>query len=302
MEPLAIGMASTSANQLPTWIALDQGLFAKNGLKVSTITIAGGNSPTAALISGQIQVLRIATEAISADLNGANLVYVAAPSSSVSFWLFTNPKITTPEQLKGKKVAVTGIGTATYTAARMALQSMHLDPAKDVTIISAKSVPAIFAAIQSGGVDAGVLSMPVAEAARKAGLHEMVDVAKLGIPFPSSWDAFQRSYVQQHPDVVTKYIRTIAEAMSYERTHPQEAQAILGKYTKTTDPTVLKASYDAVAPYLLKVPAPNTAAVKNALKEIAATNPKAATADPASFIDPSFVNQLQTSGFFSSLP
>jgi ABC-type nitrate/sulfonate/bicarbonate transport system substrate-binding protein len=297
-EHIAVAYSAISAAHLPMWVAQEQGFFDQNGLSVEIISIAGGSSPTAALLSGQIQFLQISVEAMQATLNGADLVYIAAPSEVASFSLFAVPAIRSGAELKGKRIGVTGVGTATYTAARLALKSFGLT-LDDVQITSVNSVPAILAAMLSGAVDAGAISVPTTLLARKAGLTELVNVAELHIPFPNAWQTASRAYLQSHPDVARRFTRSIVQAIGFMKKDPAGTQHVLGKYANITDPAVLDESYQSIAKYLLADPTPSTAAVKNALEELSATLPQAASADPNQFVDLTYINELKQSGFVS---
>ncbi len=298
---IQVGYASVSATQAGAWIAKDQGIFTKYGLDVTLQSIAGGSNPTAALISGQIQALQISVEAISASLEGADLVYVAAPVSSPLFWFMSQPSITDPSQLKGKKIAATGVGTASYFADVVALRSLGLDPAKDVSIISVNNVPAILAVIQSGQVAAGALSMPTFALGERAGLKLMVDVAKLGVRYPSSWLAVRKSYIKDHRDQVMALVKSITEAISFELLRPAETMRVIGKYAQISDQAILTETYQTLSPYLNRVPAPKAGEADEALKLLTLNTSKAASARGKDFVDTSFVDQLQKQGFIDKL-
>jgi NitT/TauT family transport system substrate-binding protein len=298
---LSVGYASVSGTQAAAWVAKERGIFAKNGLDVTLESIAGGSSPTAALLADQIQALQISVEAVSATLEGADIVYVAGPVSSPLFWFIAGPQVKTPADLKGKTIAATGIGTATYFADILALRSFGLDPAKDVQLISVNNVPAILAAVQSGQVAGGAVSMPTYAEAKKQGLRTLVNVADLGNKYPSSWLAVRRKTIDTRREDVTALVRSITEAIAYEIQHPAETQEIIGKYTKTTDAALLKETYDTLVPYLNRVPTPRSEQVATALELISLNDPKAKSADPAKFVDASFVQALEKAGFIDSL-
>jgi NitT/TauT family transport system substrate-binding protein len=297
---ISIGYASVSGTQAAAWVAKDKGIFAKNGLDVTLESIAGGSSPTAALLADKIIALQISVEAVSATLEGADIVYVAAPVSSPLFWFISGPNVKTAADLRGQKIAATGVGTATYFADVLALRHFGLE-LKDVTLITSNSVPGILAAVQSGQVAAGAVSMPTYSAAKKAGLTTLVNVADLGFQYPSSWLAVRRTTIASRKDVVAAVVRSIAEAISLEIRQPGDTQAIIGKYTKTTDPALLKETYDTLVPYLNKTPTPKADQVKAALDLIALNNSKAAGADPTKFVDTSFVDELERNGFITGL-
>ncbi len=300
LTKVEIGYAAISATQAGAWVAKDKGIFQKNGLDATLESIGGGSSPTAALLADKITALQISVEAMSATLEGGDIVYVAAPISEPLFWFISAPNVKTAADLKGKKVAATGIGTATYYAAVLGLRQMGLTPA-DVQMITTNNVPAILAAIESGQVAAGAVSMPTYSKAKQAGMNTLVNVADIGFRYPSSWVAVRRKTIETKRDVVAAIVRSLTEAISVEIKDPAGTQAIIGKYTKTTDPSLLKETYDSLAPHLNKVPTPKADQVQAALELIAANDPKAKGADPATFVDTSFVDALQKSGFIDGL-
>lgn len=297
---MSVGYASVSGTQAAAWVAKEKGIFLRNGLDVTLQSIAGGSSPTAALIADKIQALQISVEAVSATLEGADIVYVAGPVSSPLFWFIAGPNVKTPADLKGQKIAATGIGTATYFADVLALRSFGLD-IKDVQIVQVNNVPAILAAIQSGQVAGGAVSMPTYSEAKKAGFKTLVNVADLGQKYPSSWLAVRKKTIETRRADVEALVRSITEAIAFEINNPAETQAVIGTYTKTTDPALLKETYDTLVPYLNRVPTPKAEQVAAALELIALNDPKAKGADPSKFVDPSFVQDIEKKGFIDSL-
>jgi ABC-type nitrate/sulfonate/bicarbonate transport system substrate-binding protein len=300
-EKLVVGYVALNATQLPSWVAKDRGIFDKNGLDVELQYVQSGSSPVAALLAGQLHVLVAGEQALQATLQGGDLLYIAAPTSTIFFALYTTPDITDAASLKGKRIGITQIGSATHTAAKMALRSLGLAADKDVTLLNIGSAPNILAALQNGAIDGGMLSSPTSIQARNLGLRELVNVAKLDDPFPSGWAAASRSYLANHRDAIRRYVQSIAEAVAFEIRNPEETQSILAKYVSIENPAVAKEAYDEVVPYLKKNPIPETKAIKGALDELSGANPNATTADPATFVDQSFAQELQASGFIDGL-
>lgn len=297
---MTVAYVALNQTQLPSWVAEEEGYFDQNGLNVTLQYIPSGSSPTAGILSGQIQVVVLSEQAIQADLSGADLVYVAAPTSAIFFSLYSTPSITQGQQLKGTKLGVTAVGSATYAAAGVALQSFGLTT-NDVTFISISSAPNILAGLESGAVDAGMLSSPTDQQAQQAGMHLLADVSKMNATFPSGWPVVSKAYVTSHKDVVQRYVQSLVQAIAFEMQNPQQTEAILGKYTNITDPSILDASYQQIAPHLNKTPDPDPQAVQSALQALSVTLPAAASADPQTFIDDEFVQTLKSNGFIDSL-
>jgi ABC-type nitrate/sulfonate/bicarbonate transport system substrate-binding protein len=111
----------------------------------------------------------------------------------------------------------------------------------------------------------------------------------------------RRSYINAHRGEVTALVKSITEAIAFELQHPDETKQIVGRYSQITDPQQLSDTYQAVVPYLNRVPRPEAGQVSEALKLLALNSPKAATADPGRFVDPSFVDKLKKDGFIDRL-
>jgi NitT/TauT family transport system substrate-binding protein len=300
-QKLVVGYVALNATQLPSWVAKEEGIFDKNGLDVDLQYLPTSTSPTAAILAGEINVAIIAEQAIQASLNGADLVYVAAPTSNVFFTLYARPEISDAASLKGRKVGITGAGAATETAAKMALRSLQLDPSADVTLTNLGTAQNILAALQAGAVDAGVLSAPTNLQAKALGMRELVNVARLNDPFPSAWAAASRKYIADHSDAMRRFVKSIVEAIAFEISNSEPTQQVLAKYVKIDDPAIARAAYEEVVPYLNKNPSPDLEAVRSALREQSGAMPQAVSADAATFVDARFTDELEASGFIKSL-
>src|SRR6266540_3525200 len=80
--------------------------------------------------------------------------------------------------LKGKRVGVSGIGSGPDSLLREILRQNGLDANRDVTVLSLGVMPMIFSGLQSGIVDAAMLSPPVTFKAEEAGFRELVSFPK----------------------------------------------------------------------------------------------------------------------------
>lgn len=298
-----LAYSAIAAPQLPLWVAYEEGLFKQNGLDVPSLQYVSSNpSLTAALLSGQLQMAQLAEDGvISSGLQGGDLVILAPSADHLLFSLYTKPDISQVQDLKGKKVGVTARGSATDFAARWLLTQHNLKPEQDVTIINTGGVPDILTALESGAVDAGVLSPPTTFKAQQAGLKELVDFSTLNLPFYQSAVVARKSWIKDNPDTVRKFVKAYVEAIALIKKNKATAEKVLSKYSKTTDQTVLDGTYNAFVKVLPQAPIPSLDAIQTGLDEAALTNPKAKTADPNQFFDASWVEELNKSGFISSL-
>jgi hypothetical protein len=101
--------------------------------------------------------------------------------------------------------------------------------------------------------------------------------------------------------VVAKFARAVTEAIHYIKSDKEGTKAIIGKYTRFTDPEGLERTYKNYTAVLLDVPYADPAGIKTLLDDMAPKNAKAAAADPKSFVDSSFVQEMEASGFIKQL-
>jgi len=224
---------------------------------------------------------------------------IATGVEKVIFSIYGSSKLSKIEDLKGKKLGVTQLGASTDFVGRYVLRQAKLEPEKDVAILQMGGQPEIIAGLQGGSIDAGVLAPPITTQARKAGFKQLADLADYDLVFYQGPLDAKKSWLKEHPAEALNVVRGYLDGIATVNKDKQTAIQAISKYTKLTDAEALEEGYQAVVKSLPKVPLPKVDAIKTGLAEN--KSPAAKTADPASFIEPSLVDQLQKSGFIDSL-
>ena len=98
-----------------------------------------------------------------------------------------------------------------------------------------------------------------------------------------------------------KLARAMVEAIHIIKTDKEYAKALFKKNLGVTDPEGLERAYKDYSNVFPEVPYPTPDGVKTMLDDLARTNPKAAAADPKTFVDPSLIKELDSSGFIKQL-
>jgi NitT/TauT family transport system substrate-binding protein len=218
------------------------------------------------------------------------------------FSIYARPEIKNVEGLKGKKIGVTRFGSSTDISARFALRKHHLDPQKDVTIIQMGAMSSIAGALQSGAIDAGLVSPPTLFAMDKLGFKEMVNITDMDLPFPNPSLVVQGGILRNKPEVIDRFMRAYARGIHRARTDKELTLKSLAKYTKVEDATVLQQAYDLyVGKVLEKAPYINMAGMRNALDDLAKTVPAAKNVKPEQFIEQRFLDNLEKGGLLKEL-
>ncbi|HEY7164135.1 MAG TPA: ABC transporter substrate-binding protein [Candidatus Binatia bacterium] len=302
---LTISYPSISGAQAVLWVAKETGIFRDNGLDADLVYIGGGPRSMAALLSGQLQVIGTGGNAlVAANLNGAkDTVLIATTYNTLVFSLMTRANVKEPRDLKGKTFGVTGIGSLSDFTLRTVLKKFAVDPNKEVVVRGMGGYPEILSGMQSGMLDGGVFSPPGNLNALALGYREFIDAGSTGIEYASTCYGTTRRFIREHRDVVGQFMKSLAAAIHRFKTDKATSLKIMQQYIKTKDPKVLEETYRVYAiQYLPKAPYPTRNGVKTILDSFAeGTLPDAKKADPDNFIDVSFVQELDKSGWIERL-
>ena len=293
---MSVAYSSVSGDKLAIFEAYEAGIFKANNLDVDPANVNGSQEAIATVLSGQATVGQFAAaDALSAVAGGADLVIVGIMTPVYPYRLFVRKGITTINDLKGKKIAVTDAGGATDIATRATLRRNGIDPDKDVDILSVGSHANRTAALLSGQVDAGVDDVPSDKALLAAGLTPLIDLAAAKVPAADSALVFQRSYVNAHRDVVQAYVDSMVQALAYARKNKDFSVGVLGKYFKSTDTPLMERTYTFFLDEVLPIyPFPTQSLLGDAISVLGAKNPNIKTVDLTKLLDPSFVTSAQT--------
>ena len=158
-QPIRVSYVGTTGTNVPLWVMQEAGLLKKHGLATDLILISGGSTIIQALLAQEIAFATISGPAvIQARLQGADVVIIGSPYNLMPYSLVVHASIRSPNDLKGKRVAIARFGGITEVAARLAFDKLGLSP-KEVTMTQTGPDGQRLAAVQSGAV-AGTLVGP----------------------------------------------------------------------------------------------------------------------------------------------
>jgi NitT/TauT family transport system substrate-binding protein len=301
-EEIAIGYAAPSGVFAPLFVAQEQGLFKKYGLEVKELLLLRGTGPAAAqmLVAGNAPIAAAGGALVEAALRGGGLAYVASVSNHLIFSLYVRPEIRRPEELKGKTVAVDAKGGSIELATILTLKQFGLTLGKDVGAVYLGGPVAQLGALEKSIVAAATLSAPTTMRAKGMGLKELVDIGALKLNYIHAGIGVNRAFAKNHPEMVEAFLKAYVEAIKITREEPDTTQRAIAKFTGIKDAEALKATYETFlpafqqrAPYVLRE---SVAGVLNA-----STSPEAKSRRAEEFIDHSFLEKIDASGFIKKL-
>lgn len=299
LKKIKIGYPSLSFRQSNVWVAREMGLFNKYGLEVEPILFRGGQVATQALVSGDPPIVNIGT-VVQATIQGHNLVLVAAVETKYDLIIFTRAGITQMEQLRGKRLGITGFNSATHYASIILARHLNAD-LKEFTLIPAGLDTERIAAVNSGVLDATYVATSAAPLARKAGLHELVQIGDLGVEVQGNGFATSRAYIASNRHTVKNALKGFVEAIYFIYANKKDAQRVFAKYMRTNNPDVLEDSYNGYVKSIPKKPYPTLKGIQFMLDVLAPALSQAKNFKPEQFVDLSFLQELEKEGFFNEM-
>jgi ABC-type nitrate/sulfonate/bicarbonate transport system substrate-binding protein len=224
--------------------ARDRGYYSAEGLEVELILMS---APIAsrALLSGDVDVATVGGAGLPPVLRGSPLKFLFTTYNRAMFWLYAKPEIRDVKGLKGKRVGVSGIGSGPDSLLREVLRQNGLDPARDITILSLGVMPTIFSGLQSGTVDAAMLSPPVTFKAEEAGFRELVAFPKEDLVELQGSVLVRDVLLQSEPSQVERFLRGTYKGFRYIRENRAGTLPLVARYLQVSDGLAAKA-YDQV--------------------------------------------------------
>ena len=302
-EKIIFGWSAVSGAQAVPWITKDAGLFEKHGLDTTLLFLDGGSKAIQTLLSGEIPVvLGAGNSAVAARVRGGDVVLIAGIVNSLAYSLIVNPDIKKPEDLRGKKLAVSRYGANSDYATRKILAKWGLRPDKDVAIIQIPGgQPTRLATVQSGQVAGLVAQPPVTNLARKLRLNIIAEPEDFGGEYTNTPVASTRAVIRERKEMLRKFMRALVEGISVYKTQRDFSKRVIAKYMRINDADAIDESYQFFSRLVPAKPYVPINAIKEVLLELGEKDPKVASLKPEDFADMSFVKELDESGFIDGL-
>ena len=302
LQKLRVAYAAVTAAFSIPWIAKEAGIFQRHGLDVELVYIASGSRAVQTLVGGSIDVAAIGGPAgVDAKLAGADTVYVAIPVNRVIVFTVAAPQIQRVEELRGKSIGVTRVGTVTDFFTRIFLRQNGLVPDRDVMIRQMGGLPEIVAGLKAGQIQSGTFGFPAVLHARAAGFRVLVDYSAQGFRYPLSSVIVTEKLLRMRESAVRGFLEAHIEAVHRFKTDPSFAMSVIGKYTNTSDRSMLEETQRVYASAFERIPYPNVDDMKLGITQVAETNPRAKGADPKEFVDGRLLREIEASGFVKRL-
>jgi ABC-type nitrate/sulfonate/bicarbonate transport system substrate-binding protein len=218
--------------------------------------------------------------------------------------VMVRPEIKKPEDMAGKKIGVSRLGTVTHFALQTAIDGYGV---KGVTILQMGGQPEALAGLVRGSVDGAVFSPPYNFQLKKQGYNELVspnDLQKL-TEFITNGIVARRSVAEKDKDTVMRVIKLTAESIKLVQTDREFTKKVIMKWMPMKDPEMLEQVYRFATENYSKEGFVPEGALRSMTKQMVQSNlvdAKAAAATPVTaYFDNRYVEEVKRSGFFDQL-
>jgi ABC-type nitrate/sulfonate/bicarbonate transport system substrate-binding protein len=215
--------------------------------------------------------------------------------------LVAGGNIKKPQDVKGKKIGVSRIGSNTHYFSIQAMRRFNMEPGRDFSFVQTGGDPETFAALVGGGIEVACLTPPTDALALAQGYHYVVYGPDLKIPYAATAFVTKRSVMAKRNQAISQFMRAMAETSKLAHTDREFVYKVLGKYLRVTDRKVLDSAYNAEIKVLEPRLVIKPEALEAILEEVTQVDPRAKKVKPQELIDNRYLDEMEKSGFFDQL-
>jgi NitT/TauT family transport system substrate-binding protein len=296
----------TSESMTALWVARDRGLFKKHGLDMQFILMPRNPLAIAALLAGEIDAAIVGPgHAINAAGSGADVIGVANFAQKLDYRLNARPEIKSKEDLRGKRIAISGPSSTSHLVTLLALQGLNVDIAQaKITLLTVPGTEMNRRlAMETNAVDATALRGAIGDLYGNKGYPVLYNFKNTGVTLPQTMLVTTRRLAASKPQVVEAYLKTMVEAIAFtfNPANKDVVVRLLASNLHLSNPADAAESYEAVINSYERAPHTNLEGMKRLHKLLMQINPKIADVRVETVIDNSFMDKLESSGFIQSV-
>ena len=231
LQKIRVGLPSLALTYMPFYMAQEKGLLKKNGIEAEYIQMNTGIQPQA-IMGGNIDFFPSLSTGISAAVAGLPLVVVLNFYNITPWMLVTSKDINKPQDLIGKKVAISGIRTTGHYLMMAWFKKVEISD-KDVGFIMTGGTASSFASLASGQVAGAVLTPPFDDKAVSKGFKKFMLIGDL-LDIPTSGLIASRAEITNQRDKVQRTIAALIDAVTWIRANRTESVKMIADKFKIT--------------------------------------------------------------------
>ena len=225
-DSITVGLTTrTGTTGLPFAIAEEKGFFKSEGLN-GLVVVMQNQVVVNGVVTRNIDYGGTFSNFIGAALSGLPVRIVMAVMDGSDHYLVTGPNIKRVEDLKGKKFGISSFGGTPHSEAIMILRKYGMNPEKDVIFLQIGGSSSRYAALDSGSIDAAMLTPPFNKLAAKRGFNEILSFNEI-MNIPLGGLAVHTQKIKEKPDEIVRMIKAMLKGIDYIRNRKADILTIM---------------------------------------------------------------------------
>ena len=236
LKKVRMGSSSTNVSFLALYTALHRGFFKDEGIDLEIIFMPA-NLASTAVLNGDVDYNGAVTGTIGAAVQGRPMKVLLFTVAKPLLFLVAQKNIKEVKQLKGKKIAGSSPGGSATLLANQALKQIGLEPGKDVAVLQMSgNVASRYAVLESGVVEASLLSVPENIIALEKGFNELLFLGDI-VEFPQNGFGTSEKRIRENPDEVYRMVRATLRGLQFvwDKNNQEAVTNVLMKQWKVND-------------------------------------------------------------------
>ena len=236
LKKVRMASSSTNVSFLALYTALHRGFFKDEGIDLEIIFMPA-NLASTAVLNGDVDYNGAVTGTIGAAVQGRPMKVLLFTVAKPLLFLMGQKNIKDVKQLKGKKIAGSSPGGSATLLANQALKQIGLEPGKDVSVLQMSGNAASrYAVLESGVVDASLLSVPENIIAHEKGYNELLFLGDI-VEFPQNGFGTSDKRIRENPDEVYRMVRATLRGLQFiwDKNNQEAVTNVLMKQWKVSD-------------------------------------------------------------------
>lgn len=236
LKKVRLASSSTNVSFLALYTALHRGFFKDEGIDLEIIFMPA-NLASTAVLNGDVDFNGAVTGTIGAAVQGRPMKVLLFTVAKPLLFLIGRKDIKDVKQLKGKKIAGSSPGGSATLLANQALKQIGLEPGKDVSVLQMSGNAASrYAVLESGVVDASLLSVPENIIAHEKGYNELLFLGDV-VEFPQNGFGTSDKRIRENPDEVYRMVRATLRGLQFiwDKNNQEAVTNILMKQWRVND-------------------------------------------------------------------
>jgi len=276
----------------------ERNTWAEEGLKAEPTDFQADPVAAAALVAGELDFNVGGAEAmVVAAVRGADVRVVGLYQNRFEYQLIGSKDVRSAQDLKGRTVGVSRFGSNSHFATKQVLARLGIDPDADVTIFQVGNTPERVAALQSGAIQAALMSPEVVGTLVQAGHPNLADMSKMDIAYPFQAIGTSQALLERQPEVAEAFLRAVYRGIRLFREEPQAAQRVLAERAAEMDPAALQGLWESYRNAFTTDLTPEPRVFALLVEELGRADATIQGAVPEQYLDLRPVRRVNDSGF-----